>query len=67
MASGKLPLRIGDVLAIAVLTAGCVTGLVGLLVRSPKPQALPATPEQLHQRVMDLERRMLEQVPKAVK
>jgi hypothetical protein len=66
MTPGKLRLRAGDVLAIVVLSLGCIIGLVGLMVRPPKPQALPVTTEQLHERVRELERRMLDQVPKVI-
>lgn len=59
-------LRTADRLALALLVAGCVTGLTGLLLRPQVPPSLLPTPEEQQQRIRELEGRLLEQVPKAV-
>ncbi len=59
-------LRTADRLALALLVAGCGAGLTGLLLRPQAPLNPLPTFEEQQQRVRELERRLLEQVPKAV-
>lgn len=59
-------LRTADRLALALLVAGCATGLTGLLLRPQVSPFLLPTPEEQQQRIRELEGRLLEQVPKAV-
>ena len=66
MEPGRPWLRTADRLALALLVVGCGVGLTALLLGPRVPLQLTPTPEEQQQRVRELERRLLELVPRAV-
>jgi hypothetical protein len=65
---GSPQLSAFDILAIALLAAGCLSGL-GLQIRrewlQPAPAATPS-PQALQARIRELENRLLEQVSRSI-
>jgi hypothetical protein len=66
MQSGKPYIVRFDFWAVAVLAAGCITGLSVLILRTPSAEPQSNRGSEMRQRIHELEQRLLEQVPKSM-
>ena len=55
-----------DCWAVAMLAAGCISGLSVLILRSLSTEPQASSGSEMRQRIHELEQRLLEQVPKSV-